>query len=258
MKQFLFLLLSAAFSELALAQIVYTDVSPDSTVSATMEQLIKSYYIDLDNDGAYEMELRHFNPDPDNLAVELHRNPDSMVEPQVLTGSSGHARSFGPGFVVNSAAVYWGQDQWGILDAPWYGGGDKFFGFRFKRRGEWHYGWARVAIPADGSSFTIKDYAYEEMANSAIATGGGISGVEPLYADRFSVRYNHSDGLIVLQHPDMNGGEIGILDILGRTVIRRPAAGDETRIDARGLARGTYIVVLMPSEAEACVMRVRF
>ena len=257
MKKLLTFILFVVAADRSASQIVYTDVLPDSTVSATQAQVIKSYYIDLDNDGTYEMELRHFNPDPNNIAVELHRNPHSSAEPQVLTHASGHARVFGNGIVISSSSSYWGQDQYGILDAPWYGGGDKYFGFRFKRRGEWHYGWARVSMPADASSFTIKDYAYEEMVNAPITTGSGSTGIETTAAAGVSVYINTAEHQLVLTYPGRDVREITLLDMLGRNVQHVAAGATATRIDTHGLARGTYVVALSTGRAAGQFLVIR-
>ena len=156
------------------AQIVYTDIDPDSIVGASVSQVILSYFIDLDNDANYEFELRHFNPGPGNEAVELHGETIGMNE--VIVDAIGHAKVISEGDTIGPGSTIWGNDNFGILDVPWYGGGDKYFGFRFRISGSWHYAWARVNIPADRLYFTIKDFAYNNAIDELITAGMGISG----------------------------------------------------------------------------------
>lgn len=151
------------------AQIIYTDIIPDSTVSASDTEVTKSYYIDLDNNGSYEFELRHFNPGPGNEDVEIQQNFNSIQ--QVIIETNGHSKVLSHSDTINSKSIQWGSDGYGILNSPWYGSGDKYFGFRFKKSIAWYYGWARVNIPADHLSFTVKDYAYNSVPNAPINAG---------------------------------------------------------------------------------------
>jgi hypothetical protein len=161
-----FMLLS--FNNLS-GQVVYTDIIPDSTISASDTEVTKSYYIDLDNNGSYEFELRHFNPGPGNEDVEIQQNFNSIQ--QIIIDANGHSKVLARGDTINSKSTLWGGDGYGILNSPWYGAGDKYFGFRFKVNLAWYYGWARVNMPADHLSFTIKDYAYNSVPNAPIYAG---------------------------------------------------------------------------------------
>lgn len=157
------------------AQINYTDVKPDSTISASITQQIQSYYVDLDNDGNYEFELRHFNPEPGQEAVELQG--EVVGSKEVIVDQNDHATVLTYGDTVGASSDDWGNDLYGILPSPWYGSGDKYFGFRFKKSGNWHYAWVRVAIPSDRLSFTVKDYAYNSTPNEPIKAGEGIPNI---------------------------------------------------------------------------------
>ncbi len=150
------------------AQVVYTDVVPDSTVSASLTQQTLSYFINLDNTGPYEFELRHFNPGPGNEDVELQSNTGND---QVLLDMNGRPKVFALGDTIKPGLASWGQNSFGVLNTAWYGGSDKCFGFRFTINGVFHYGWARTTMPADHTSFTIKDYAYEATPNTQIVIG---------------------------------------------------------------------------------------
>lgn len=151
------------------AQIVYTDINPDKVISASASEQFKSYFLDLNNDGNYEFELQHFNPGPGNEEVEIKQNSTGVQ--QLLLETNGHSRVIKFADTIGPASTQWGLDANAILNSPWYGGGDKYFGIRFKINAQWHYGWARVSIPSDHLSFTIKDYAYNQIPDSYIRAG---------------------------------------------------------------------------------------
>lgn len=157
------------------AQIVYTDINPDTIIAASTTEQIKSYYLDLNNNGSYEFELRHFNPGPGMESVELQTNPNTTQE--VLIHASGHAVVKTINESIASGAGTWGLDQYGILDDPWYTGGDKYLGMRFKIDGQWHYGWTRIHIATDRLSFTVKDYAFQQTPNASILVGQSVTGI---------------------------------------------------------------------------------
>ena len=155
------------------AQIIYTDISPDTTISATTDQQLLSYLLDIDNDGNHEFEFRHFNPEPGEEAVELHG--EIIGNKEVVVNVNNHSRLINQGESIGPNTTSWGNDMFGILDTFWYGEGDKYFGFRFKRNSQWHYAWARIHIPADRLSFTVKDYAFDQTPGAAINAGEGMT-----------------------------------------------------------------------------------
>lgn len=170
-KIFVFILL--LIDQSSFAQVIYTDIFPDSVISATVNQTIQSYFIDLDNDSNDDFELRHFNAGPGLKFIELHG--EMIGSKEVLVTSDDHARLINLGDTIGAGSIKWGNDIYGVLDSTWYGVGDKFFGFRFKINSQWHYAWARMQVASDSSSFTIKDYAYESTSSKAIIAGHNTS-----------------------------------------------------------------------------------
>lgn len=224
------------------AQIVYTDIDPDSTVSATVDEMIQSYFLDLDNDGVFEFEIVHFHPEPSYQAVEIHRNMEGTQ--QVILTSGGHSRVMNKGEHIDGGAGSWGLDGYGILNAPWYGGTDKYFAIRFEKNGTWHYGWARVSIPADGASFTIKDYAYESTPGTAIICGNsGTSGLhDPPQADGISVQQNGTS--LYITSTKAQRMTILLHDVLGHRVLSRSLDAGVTAIELSTLPGGLYLLAI--------------
>lgn len=244
-KQYYFLAAAVLFLAAARsvpAQIVYTDINPDTTVSATVDQIWKSYFLDMDNDGSFEFEIEHFHPEPTYQAVEIHRNMDGVH--QVIIDAAGHARVMNRGESIGAASGSWGLDGYGILNAPWYGGADKYFAIRFQIDGTWHYGWARVSIPSDATSVTVKDYAYEATPGAVIECGNtGTTGSDtpPLVRE---IHIEQTGKRILITHAD--GGECAasVYTLLGISVYRRMLQGSQTTLDLSSLPRGAYLLAL--------------
>lgn len=241
LSQFLFFL--AAFLSVKLnGQIIYTDIDPDSTVSASDSEVIKSYFIDLDNNGTYEFELRHFNPGGGHESVELHQNLHTNGNQKVLILSNGHSKVLSESDTVGYYSPQWGLDQYGILNTPWYGPGDKYLGFRFKISGNWHYGWARVNMPSDRFSFTIKDYAYNSVPGQSIIAGQATSGTEETKYTSVSVYPNPFCTLTVFQfRSPLNNAELRIFDLNGQKIrIIKNISGYAMTFERNGLPAGLY------------------
>lgn len=245
MKQFSYLfavILFLAAARSIPAQIVYTDINPDTTVSATVDQLWKSYFLDMNNDGSFEFEIEHFHPEPAYQAVEIHRNMDGVQ--QVIIDPAGHARVMNKGEQIGTDAGIWGLDGYGILNAPWYGGGDKYFAIRFQIDGAWRYGWARVSIPSDAASVTVKDYAYEATPDAAIEcgnTGTTRSEAPPLARE---IHIEQTGKRILIMHADGMSGAASVYTLLGINVYRRVLQGSQTILDLSSLPRGAYLLAL--------------
>lgn len=245
MKHLLLVFLGLSLTAGAVAQISYTDISPDSTVSATGSEQMKSYRIDLNNDGSYEFELRHFNPDPNNRAVELYQNIAGTQ--QVIIDGQNHARVLTTTDVIGPASAQWGLDMYGILNAPWYGSNDRYFGFRFRIAGEWHYGWARATMPANRSGFTIKDYAYNTVPNQPLTCGStGSLGLHTVQPGQMTVYPNPAADEITVEVAGVTGKAIKIelYNISGCRVQTTPFPGNSktARVDISSIPGGIYFI----------------
>jgi hypothetical protein len=197
------LLLLSLIATQAHAQIIYTDVIPDATYSGTND----TCSLDLNNDGNIDFLIvqRTVNtpcpggPSPNCAATNTRPQSRVRITPQG-TNAVVNAASFAsqlPEWQAIAPASAWNNasDQvlltqgmpgcvpWGLVNPPtWYcrpGGytgswldsasvaSPMFLGLRFESAGSTFYGWARLSIPGNGTSFTLKDYAY----NSVPATG---------------------------------------------------------------------------------------
>jgi hypothetical protein len=231
------------------AQINYTDVVPDSTVQATIMTQLASFYIDLDHDGTVDFELRHFNPGVGNEAVELHGEVIGTRE--VLVDSSDHARVISEGDTIDPNATQWGNDMYGVLNAAWYGPGDKYFGFRFIKAGQWHYAWVRVTIPTDHLSFTIKDYAYHSLPNTLLLAGEGsnttgLNKQQLRNENDVRIHPNPFHSLATLQHSfSLHNATLQLFNCQGENVKTiQHIAANKVLLDRKGLDAGVYFYLI--------------
>ncbi|MBP6390767.1 MAG: fibronectin type III domain-containing protein [Flavobacteriales bacterium] len=211
MKQVLLIL--ALISVQAHAQIIYTDVDPDDIYNASND----TCSLDVDNDGNIDFLIvqRTVNapcPGTGPAACDTSiTRPRSWVKvtPQginaVVTAAT-FASQLPQGQAITPASA-WNNasDQvlltqgapacvpFGLLNPPqWYCrpgfytgswldsasvASPMFLGLRFDSAGTTYYGWARLSIPSNGTSFTLKDYAYSSLPDAGIYAGETQCGI---------------------------------------------------------------------------------
>lgn len=243
MKVKILLLAFISISAVSKSQIIYHDVNPDTTVSATTTEVIESFYIDLDHDGQYEKELRHFNPGTGNELVELQNNAGlSIFAEQVLTTDNRTKP-----ITINdniSSILKWGQDGTGNLNSTWFGTGDKFLGLRFQKSGQWHYAWVRITCPADKQSVTIKDFAYNSTPGAPINAGQQSgTGIYHAANERDIKLALSGNGIRFINLEAGIAYTLNLRDANGRNVQKAIIKNDET-VDITSLASGIYFAVL--------------
>jgi len=211
------------------AEIIYTDINPDTTLHATGTTFFDYYYMDMNGDGEYEFDFRHFNPGTFQ-AVEVYCYLGGADEAILCVGTNPLALNaneiIGPGSGVwintvqgssNSAlslnrSVVTGEDWEGVVN--------KFLGLRFMVDANWYYGWARLDVPADASNFTIKDFAYNNVVDEPITAGEGIVGVKD-YDESLPLQIRlDGDLLKIYGNRNLSGSRFILADLLGREIDR--------------------------------------
>ncbi len=182
------------------AEIIYTDVDPDETYNTDGD----SYLLDLDDDGIIDFIVYVVNFSYPGLfytsagATYAGQFQDVFVFPNTANSVAGSSTGggfaypyalnsgdeIGAGLEFQSNSIQSMVYYLAVLDYPlpgsmtpfysdgnWAGVTDKFLGLKFQSAGGTHYGWARLDCGADHHSFTIKDYAYETIADEPINAG---------------------------------------------------------------------------------------
>lgn len=159
------------------AAIVYTDIVPDFAGAVGSQ-----YFLDLNNDGTNDYRIWH-----DGFS-NLYVSPLAATNNVLGSGGATFAYPFalslnapiGPGgvtFYNNGFAGGFQSLNYGSCNfgSNWCNETDKYLGFQFNIGANTHYGWARLDVNQNGSSWTVKDYAYEDTPNTAILAGDFVS-----------------------------------------------------------------------------------
>jgi hypothetical protein len=139
------------------------------------------------------------------------------------------------------------HDPYAQWQAPY---SDGFLGLRRNVNDTVINGWVRLEIAADGKSFTLKDAGYQAADDSVMFAGHIWIGLD---ADRDLEGYTwrqHSDRLEVLRPAGQSPRSFGVVDALGRLVLRGTWAGDEVAVPTTFLAPGAYWFVSEGVEGE--------
>ena len=283
------LLLLALIATQAQAQIIYTDVIPDATYTGSND----TCSFDLNNDGNIDFLIVQSTinapcPNGPGLSCEAtNTRPRSWVKitPQG-TNAVVNAASFAsqlPAWQTIAPALSWnnagaqvlmtqgsptcvfspfgGLGQWfcnlGSFTGTWLDGASvdslKFLGLRFESAGSTYYGWARLSIPSNGTSFTLKDYAYNSVPGEGILAGdmGSITtGIMSTALRGMQPSPNPFTSVLSISLPTETTGTVlcRVLSLTGQELLTRTVAATSgpsaITLDLAWLAPGSYLLEL--------------
>lgn len=222
------------------AQVMYTDVSPDATVSAPGGT---SYSLDFDGSvtdfvfTGYLVAIPSASISINLLGISGSTGSNSIegtatymagagFSINVISALSAGVNVNSTGGMINATAPYWIYNGVGGL---WYGSGtyagpmlgqtDTYAGVAFDIGGSTHYGWIRFDVAANGSTMTIKDYAYNATAGAGILTGdmGGV-GIDEFdhqvsiiqYDNKLEIGFGNLEGNKTVELIDMLGNKVQV------------------------------------------------
>ena len=257
-----------AFGQKADAQITYTDVDPDQTlVGEYGEKGI--YELDINNDGTIDLLIIQGNEDWysgwQSVRV-MPQNQGAVVTSAIYFSAWEKSYYMGLKFDkdaaigveanFNSSTVYSVQMAWAgtssevaYTSGPWVGEVDKYLGVRISldEGSTFNYGWVRLDVAEDLTSFTVKDYAYEATAGTAIAAGDeGGTQVEDDFANDLGVKIFSFENSIILADVDTDNAQADIFNTIGQLVHSTPVHSG--RIEIQKENKGLYIVKLKLNE----------
>ncbi len=241
----------ALISTQADAQIIYTDINPDSTTNIGGN----FYNLDLDNGGIFDYTIR--------LNIGTYSSYTSQQVAITPTGSNGIAGDTIGGYVYPTAfnsgdtikstlqfnftssqsmASYFGS---GYSYGNFLGQSDKFVGLVFNIGPTLHYGWARFDVDATASLFTIKDYAYNATPDAYILAGEMPVGiVENPLAHNASIYSSDKNIIIQFSIDKLVQADVKITNVLGQEVYAGSLGNKETAIDLSKEKTGIYFVTI--------------
>lgn len=233
------------------AQIIYTDINPDSTTA-----LAGSYFnLDLDNGGVFDFAF--------NLNAGTSTSYTSQQVAVTPAGSNGIAGdtvgayvypfAFNSGDTIKSTLQFnFGSSQsmasyfgTGYSYGNFLGQTDKFIGLQFYIGAQLHYGWARFDVDATASQFTIKDYAYNSVPNAFILAGEMPVGIaETALTNNASIYSSDKNIIIQFSTDELVQADVKITNALGQEVYVGSLDSKEIAIDLSKEKTGIYFVTI--------------
>lgn len=233
------------------AQIIYTDITPDTTRAlGDPPSLISKFYpIDFNGDGVEEYNFRWdilFN----GWWVHMtYVSTNEIILKGTIVGPSG-ARYVKP---LNACTMIDSGSNWGVsTPEPLLGDnadpniqkwlGDCYVGCKFTIENSTHYGWVRLSFDND-NTLTLRDYAYESTPDMPIKTPELVSNNDIEFDRHFSVYPSPAYHQIVIESEDVIDIDgLTIMNVSGQTLISRKETVPNQVIDVSSLASGTYII----------------
>jgi hypothetical protein len=224
------------------AEIVYTDFNPDIVLKGSLSNPWSQFNIDLDNDASPDFTITHFYPSDDLFYVEM--SCSQYKDNEILVDESQTPKSLSMNDEINSEQSVWYNSNSIALHVRnnWVGAKDKYLGLRIKKQGKWYYGWVRMEIPLDESNCTIKDFAYETLADKGLKAGEGIT----------SVQYElNNNSTLIFPNPvtskfNIKGHQqrqkLSIINIFGQVLFEKKESFLEESIDISCLSNGIYFL----------------
>ena len=257
----------------AKAQIVYTDVNPDSTINTNGS----TFNLDLDNNGVADFKFTLMNYT--STINSLFHIKEVLISPLNSNSISGSTfpffSSFYLPFALNQNQVIGNGPNWksfnsyqymaevdtshGVLAAQvgnWIDSTNKYVGLKFKIGTETHYGWARLDVSNDAGSFTIKDYAYNTNPDAPVPAGlWTTTGIENIMSNDVEVYISNKKITLLFNNASFEGGTLFMLNILGQSV-KSQQIEFSTQVDMNEFPAGTYFLVVKEKNGKTIIKKV--
>jgi Secretion system C-terminal sorting domain len=241
LKQIAFLcclFIFSIFNDRLYSQIIYTDIIPDATPSAT-------YPLDLNNDNIDDFVI--VGGDTKILCSPQNSNAYSgdFVGGEYLPWALSSSTN-----ICSSLATWYGSGNSGtmvsgISGGYWVGATNKYLALKLIVGTNTYYGWARLDFVT--GSFTVKDYAYESTPNTCIQTGQTAVGInENTGKHVFSIFPNPFISNTTIQTIDnLKNASLTICNSYGQTVKQvKNISGQTISLSRDNFPCGMYFVRL--------------
>jgi hypothetical protein len=207
-NKIIFLLLIVFATINVSAQIVYTDINPDSDFT-------NGGSIDFNNDGTAELSTSNGEYFPGPFFF-LHYGdatsgwdvPKPLPLNFIIDANSGWMQYAGDCSMGN-----WGSGTHFPLNE------DAYMGVKFTISDTIHYAWVRIMW--NGTKYIYKDYAYESSSNTAIKAGETVVSIkEPSVIDNITIYPNPAKNKITVEAKyKLNNSKITVVNLLGKVLI---------------------------------------
>ncbi len=236
-------------------QVIYHDFDPDILIVAE-----DTFALDLNNDGMVDFNLHTFvnagaftkaevyvNSSQSINAVDATTGPLGYYYPRVLSQGDpiGQTNSWiAPIPYATFVIAYTTGNVYG----NWSGTDNGYMGMRFAAGSNTHYGWLRMDVSVDGSTITVKDYAYQATPDEGLAAGEqsvGIGSIPPTLAASV---FEFDRQLTISLKQSYSNPVITIINSLGQKILQHSVTTGLTRLDLAKLSSGNYLVTVTADE----------
>ena len=247
----------------ATGQIQYTDVDPDETLTGTR------FMLDLNGDAIVDYEIS-------NDGVLSGATPGTTARIYTSTGNANSVLGMNAGgnynypFALSEGSPIDGAEAEWIANAnyqtlnwqgcaytnsQWCDGQvDKYAALRVNVGGDQLYGWVRMDIPADASTITIKDYAFNTVAGEGLEAGDGVLGLND--NDFAPLVYFVADSKLNVSTQG-NLENITLYSLTGQQVSNKNLSGNDGAVDISSLAAGMYVANITVDGAQRSIKIVK-
>lgn len=238
---FLFMLFPLTVS----AQILYTDISPD-TLLADDNITPGQYQLDLDSDGSVDFFFMHFFYPVPVYVLSIYTQYNQPHE--ILVDMDNRVTALERGDPIDESRTTWlctaegGQSAGLSFASGWRGTGDRFIGLRVFDGQGWRYGWLQAQLPADESWILLKAYAVQMTSGTTINAGDtGLNSVQqPPVSSRLRIRVDGRFVEVDAERPRMLN--VTVYDVIGNARLQRNTFGDRMSVDLSALPQGVYFL----------------
>lgn len=237
------------------AQIVYTDVNPDNVLTIT-NGTMNSFDVNFDGDAQVDVQIASYG----YLYGAYQFNYSLSAIPTggtwALVGTVGaygaEATPIAASTMIDASSAWLdetaaggstffnsvGVTGVGQVVGTWGTGSDAYLGSRFTIGANTHYGWVRMSVAADGTTTTIKDYAYKTTPDTGINAGDSGLGINEMPTNVWFVGVN-GKSIVVSAKVD---GALTVVDASGRTVATGNVVNGEAIVTLDDAATGLFVV----------------
>ena len=269
-KFYAFIVTTILISASANAQIVYTDVNPDTTFNTNGGV----YALDLNNDG-----ITDFNITFTTVAISQGTNRYITITP-LGANKVGNDFSFpypsalSLNTLIDSGSFSWlGSANQSLISRIWFtppmgasvwqhrgnwnGATDKYIPLQLELGSQIFYGWARLDAATDAVSFTVKDYAYNSIPNQSILAGQTTTTEINEYSFASSINLfpnPATNNLTITLASSSKNVSVTIIDITGKMIYSTTASGlnnyreQQVEINTEDFAAGVYVVQIQTAD----------
>lgn len=251
------------------AQIVYTDIVPDSAYTLTRWGT-HTFNLDLNGDSTTDFLIKVSAPRP--RYPESPSSRSVSITPQennaFITRPANTVKKLVPGDVIgssqswhNTTFQYLRFNQTAFSFPPvitntgeWDNVVDGFVGLRLISGGQTYYGWVRmdVSVGTSGASMTIKDYAYNSIPNQPILAGEAMTTgiIENAFTYSINLFPNPaSNGFTIDLGSNHEEVKVTVADMNGKVVYTTMATDTQNMgVNTDDFAEGIYVVQIQAGE----------